>query len=96
MEPGFGLAQLVADNLSELQQALLEAALSATTTRWATVTCSGCQTRSRTELPMPDMKARLQAIQLLLSESLGKAPTAPELPTPQMPTNVAAVKTMDW
>jgi hypothetical protein len=45
---------------------------------------------------MPDVKARLQAIQLLLSESLGKAPTAPELPSAQLPTNVAAVKAMDW
>jgi hypothetical protein len=42
---------------------------------------------------MPDVKARLQAIQLLLSESLGKAPTAPELQTPHMPTNVAELKT---
>src|SRR6476469_6718064 len=82
------LARLAAANLSELQRALLDAALSASTMRWTTVTCSGCQTRSRVELPMPDVKARLQAIQLLLSESLGKAPTAPEVTTPTLPQTV--------
>jgi hypothetical protein len=45
---------------------------------------------------MPDVKARLQAIQLLLSESLGKAPTAPEPPTGRMPANAADVKKMSW
>src|SRR5262249_2807040 len=61
------LAKLAAENLPELQKTLLDAALSATTERWATVCCSGCGTRSRVELPVPDVKARLQAIQLLLT-----------------------------
>jgi hypothetical protein len=90
------LARLAAANLSELQRALLDAALSASTTRWTTVTCSGCQTRSRVELPVPDVKARLQAIQLLLSESLGKAPTAPEVATPTLPQTVRRVEMMGW
>src|SRR5262249_1087275 len=79
-----------------LQRTLLDAALNATTTRWATVTCSGCGARSRVELPTVDVKSRLQAIQLLLSESLGRAPTAPEGATPQIPATVAAVGKMDW
>jgi hypothetical protein len=36
------LAQLAASNLDALQRALLDAALSAATTRWATVACGGC------------------------------------------------------
>jgi ParB family transcriptional regulator, chromosome partitioning protein len=80
--------------LPERAQDLLAAR--ATTTRWATVTCSGCGARSRVELPAVDVKSRLQAIQLLLSESLGRAPTAPEVAAPQLPTTVAAVKKMDW
>jgi hypothetical protein len=90
------LAQLAADNLSELQRSLLEAALSASTTRWATVECSGCQTRSRVELPMPDVRARLQAIELLLSQSLGRPPTAPEVAMPALPGSVADIAKMSW
>jgi hypothetical protein len=74
----------------------LDAALSASTTRWATVECSGCQTRSRVELPIPDVKGRLQAIQLLLSESLGRAPTAPEVVTHVLPETAADVAKMSW
>jgi hypothetical protein len=90
------LAQLAASNLDALQRTLLDAALNATTTRWATVTCSGCGARSRAELPAVDVKSRLQAIQLLLSEPLGRAPTAPEVATPQIPASAAAVEKMDW
>jgi hypothetical protein len=90
------LAQLAADNLSELQRTLLDAALSATTTRWATVTCQRCGTKSRVELPAPDVRSRLQAIQLLLSESLGRAPSAPEATTPSLPRTAAEVQRMSW
>jgi hypothetical protein len=45
------LAQLAAANLDGLQRALFDAALSATTTRWATVSCSDCGASSRVELP---------------------------------------------
>jgi hypothetical protein len=98
-DPGLirpALAQLAADNLNELQRTLLDAALSATTTRWATVRCTSCQTQSRVELPAPDVKSRLQAIQLLLSESLGRAPTAPEIASPAVPDTVAEVERMSW
>jgi hypothetical protein len=90
------LAQLTAANLSELQRTLLDAALSAATTRWVTVTCGGCQARSRVELPVPDVRARLQAIQLLLSESLGRAPTAPEVVRPTLPSTAREIAEMPW
>jgi hypothetical protein len=90
------LARLAAQNLDELQRALLDAALSATTVRWATVTCSGCSAKSHVELPVPDVKARLQAIQLLLSESLGRAPAAPEAVAAAVPTISAAAAKMGW
>jgi hypothetical protein len=54
-------AQLAAENLDGLQRALLDAALSATTTRWATVACGDCGARSRVELPVPDVRSRLRA-----------------------------------
>jgi hypothetical protein len=50
-----GLARLASSNLDALQWALLDAALSATTTRWATVACGDCGARSRVELPVPDV-----------------------------------------
>jgi hypothetical protein len=90
------LAQLAADNLSELQRTLLDAALSATTTSWATVTCHGCGAKGRVEVPASDVRSRLQAIQLLLSESLGRAPSAPEVATPTMPRTAADVQRMSW
>ena len=45
---------------------------------------------------MPDTKARLQAIQLLLSESLGKAPMASEARTPTLPRTTAEAEAMPW
>jgi hypothetical protein len=90
------LARLAASNLDALQQALLDAALSATTTRWATVDCGECGARSRVELPVPDVKARLQAIQLLLSESLGRPATASDVSTPQLPRTAAQVKELSF
>jgi hypothetical protein len=90
------LAQLAAANLDGLQRALLDAALSATTTRWATVTCDDCGARSRVELPVPDVRSRLQAIETLLAQGLGRPGQAEEQPAPRLPTSVAAVQTMGW
>jgi hypothetical protein len=90
------LAQLAAANLNELQRTLLDAALNASTSCWATVRCSSCQARSRVELPMPDVKSRLMAVQMLLSESLRKAPTAAEVTTPSLPRTARDVQRMDW
>jgi hypothetical protein len=90
------LAQLAAENLDGLQQALLDAALSATTTRWATVSCSDCGARSRVELPVPDVRSRLQAIETLLAQGLGRPGQAEEQLTPRLPSTVAAVKEMGW
>ncbi len=42
------------------------------------------------------MKARLQVIQLLLSESLGRPATASDLPAPRLPKTVAQVKEMSF
>jgi len=90
------LAQLAAANLDGLQRALLDAALSATTTRWATVSCDDCGARSRVELPVPDVRSRLQAIETLLAQGLGRPGQAEEQPAPRLPASVAAVMEMSW
>jgi hypothetical protein len=90
------LAVAAAENLEQLQASLLEAAGSAVKPVWLTVECSGCGERSRIEAPVPDVRARVAAIELLLREGLGRAPQAEETTTPRMPANVAAVKAMGW
>jgi hypothetical protein len=90
------LARLAAANLDGLERALLDAALSATTTRWATVTCDGCGARSRVELPVPDVRSRLQAIETLLAQGLGRPGQSDEPSMPRMPKTVSAVKEMGW
>src|SRR5262249_50160771 len=89
------LAEAAAENVEQLKASLLEAAGSAVKPVWLTVECSGCGKRSRVEAPLPDVRARVAAIQVLLDQSLGKAATA-EAPTPRMPTSVDAVKRMGW
>jgi hypothetical protein len=90
------LAQLAAANLDGLQRALLDAALSATTTRWATVACDDCGARSRVELPVPDVRSRLQAIETLLAQALGRPSQAEEQPAPRLPESAAAIASMGW
>jgi hypothetical protein len=75
---------------------LLDAALSATTTRWATVTCSDCGARSRVELPVPDVRSRLQAIETLLAQGLGRPAQAEEPSGLRLPRTVDAVAQMGW
>jgi hypothetical protein len=45
---------------------------------------------------MPDVKARLQAVEMLLSQGIGRAPTAPELTTLALPHTAAEVQKMSW
>jgi hypothetical protein len=90
------LALAAAENVEALKASLLEAAGSAMKPVWLTVECSGCGERSRVEAPVPDVRARLAAIEVLLREGLGRAPQAEEAPAATLPGNVAAVKEMGW
>jgi hypothetical protein len=65
------LAAADAENVERLKTSLLEAAGSAVKPVWLTVECSGCGERSRVEAPVPDARARVAAIELLLREGLG-------------------------
>jgi hypothetical protein len=46
--------------------------------------------------PIPDVRARVAAIELLLREGLGRPATAEEVPSPRLPASVAAVREMGW
>src|SRR3954470_23546418 len=90
------LALAAAENLEQLKASLLQAAGSAVKPVWLTVECSGCGERSQVEAPVPDMRSRVSAIELLLREGLGRSATAEEVRAPRMPANVAAVQRMSW
>ena len=75
---------------------MLEAAGSAVKPVWLTVECAACGERSRIEAPVPDVRARVAAIELLLREGLGRPAAAEEVRSTRMPANVAAVKAMSW
>jgi hypothetical protein len=90
------LATAAADNVEQLTASLLEAAGSAVKPVWLTVECSGCGERSRVEAPVPDVRARVAAIELLLREGLGRVAQAEEQPAPRLPATAAAVSTMAW
>src|SRR4051794_25373694 len=62
------LAEAAAESVDEIRRALLDAATGATKDHWATFECSECGGRSRTQLPVPDVRARVAAIELLLRE----------------------------
>jgi hypothetical protein len=89
------LAAAAAENLEALTESLLVAAGSAVKA-WITVECSSCGERSRVEAPVPDVRARVAAIELLLREGLGRPATAEEVHAPRMPANVAAVSKLSW
>jgi len=90
------LAAAAAENVEQLTASLLEAAGSAVKPVWLTVECSGYGERSRVEAPVPDVRARVAAIELLLREGLGRAPQAEEPPAPRMPQTVEEVCSLSW
>jgi hypothetical protein len=63
---------------------------------WITFECGECGARKRVEVPVPDVRARVAAIELLLREGLGRPPQAEEVQVAQLPTNVGAVTKMSW
>jgi hypothetical protein len=63
------LARAAAENVEQLQASLLEAAGSAVREVWITVECEGCGARSRVEAPVPDVRARVAAIELLRAKA---------------------------
>jgi len=94
VRPSFAAA--AAKNVDQLTASLLEAAGSAVKPVWLTVECAACGERARIEAPIPDVRARVAAIELLLREGLGRPATADEVPAPRLPASVDAVKEMDW
>lgn len=66
------LAQATAASLDEIQAALLDAAVGATRENWTTFTCPECGKKHRAQVLVPDVRARVGAIEVLLREGLGR------------------------
>jgi hypothetical protein len=90
------LAEAAAEGLEGIRKTLLDAATGAVRDHWITFECGDCGSRRRVEVPVPDVRARVAAIELLLREGLGRPPQAEEAPAPRLPASVGAVAQMTW
>src|SRR5262249_4760783 len=71
------LGELVAENLSELERVLVETATGADKPVWVTTPCKSCGRAGRHEVVIPDYRVRLDAVEKLLQQGLGRAPGGP-------------------
>jgi hypothetical protein len=90
------LAAAAAENVEALTESLLAAAGSAVKSAWITVACASCGERSRVEAPVPDVRSRVAAIELLLREGLGRPAVSEALPNLKLPENVDDVRSLSW
>jgi hypothetical protein len=90
------LARVTAESVAEIQQALLDAALGATREHWTTFTCPDCGKKHRAQVQVPDVRARVGAIEVLLREGLGRPAQAEETPSARLPLSAEKVASMDW
>ena len=90
------LAEAAAANLSELERVLVETATGANRQVWATIGCKHCGREGRYEIDVPDNRVRLDAVEKLLQQGLGRAREAEESRVPRVPDSAAAVERMSW
>ena len=91
------LAAAAAESVEDIQRTLLDAATSASKPAWVEFECSDCGKRKRVEVPVPDVRARVAAIELLLREGLGRPAQAEEPPTlPLIPETKAEIEALGW
>jgi hypothetical protein len=90
------LAEAAAEGLEGIRKTLLDAATGAVRDHWITFECGECGARKRVEVPVPDVRARVAAIELLLREGLGRPPQSEEVSVPQLPTNARILLEASW
>ena len=79
------LAEAAAESVEEIRRVLVETATGANKKLWATITCKHCSRAGRYEVTVPDNKVRLEAVQALLHESLGRPAQAEIQTAPPFP-----------
>ena len=91
------LAEAAAESVEDIQRTLLDAATSASKPAWVEFERSDCGNRKRVEVPVPDVRSRVAAIELLLREGLGRPGQAEEPPAlPRIPETKAEVEALGW
>jgi hypothetical protein len=90
------LAQAAADELGTITAVLMDAATNTTRPVWTTPVCPECATQFRQEVHVPDHKARVAAVEVLLREGLGRPGQAEEPTKPTLPETVAGIESMSW
>jgi hypothetical protein len=90
------LAEAAAESVDEIRRVLLETATGANRNLWATISCKHCGRAGRYEITVPDNKVRLDAIQALLHESLGRPGQAEAQPAPALPASAEQVRKLSW
>src|SRR5438046_9303594 len=88
--------EAAAANLEDMRRVLLETATGANKQLWATITCKHCERAGRYEITVPDNKVRLDAVQALLHEALGR-PGQPEAQAaPSLPRTAEPARSLSW
>jgi hypothetical protein len=90
------LAEAAAESLDDIRRVLLETATGANRNLWATINCKHCDRAGRYEITVPDNKVRLDAIQALLHESLGRPGQAEAQPARALPATAEQVRRLSW
>ena len=90
------LAEAAAESVEDIQRTLLEAATAASKPAWVEFECTDCGNRKRVEVPVPDVRARVAAIELLLREGLGRPAQTGEARLPRLPATTAEVEALSW
>jgi hypothetical protein len=91
------LAEAAAASLEDILRVLLETATGANKQLWATITCKHCSRAGRYEITVPDNKVRLDAVQALLHESLGRpAQAEAQTAAPAFPRTAEQARSLSW
>jgi hypothetical protein len=90
------LAEAAAESVDDIRRVLLETATGANRNLWATINCKHCSRAGRYEITVPDNKVRLDAIQALLHESLGRPGQAEAQPASVLPASAEQVRKLSW
>jgi hypothetical protein len=75
---------------------LIETATGANKNLWATVSCKHCGRPGRYEIVVPDNKVRLDAVQALLHEALGRPAQAEAQAVASLPKTAQEIESLSW
>src|SRR5262249_1099565 len=90
------LAEAAAASLDDIRRVLLETATGANRNLWATINCKHCGRAGRYEISVPDNKVRLDAVQALPHDAVGRPGQAWAQAPPSLPRTAQQVRSMSW